>query len=161
LDLFPEEVRMNVTPYMIAERYIGVHERTGGQDHPFIQHCFSLCGFGLDTPDEVPWCAAFIQHPFWELRCPRSKSARAREGLLVGKVLTLGQALVGFDVVILKRGTGEQPGPDVIDAPGHIGLFAGMSGAGHLYLLAGNQGNRVSVASFPVSDILGIRRWEA
>ena len=63
----------------------------------------------------------------------------------------------GFDVVILKRGKAKQPGPDVIEAPGHVGLFAGREGNSVL-VLGGNQSDAVNVKRFPASRVLGIRR---
>jgi len=148
-----------MTPYTIAQRYIGIGEIPGERDHPFIQWCFTLCGLDGETADEVPWCSAFLQHPFWELRLDRSKSARARSWLLHGKPIPLVEASSGFDVVILKRGVGEQPGPDVIAAPGHVGLFAGRPSLDRVELLGGNQGNRVCIASFAASLVLGVRSF--
>jgi len=150
---------VNVTPFSIAQRYIGVREFAGGRDHPFIQWCLSLCGLSTDSSDEIPWCSAFLQHPFYELRLPRSESAAARSWLGIGIPIELVQATVGHTVIVLKRGTGEQPGPEVRDAPGHVGLYAGWHGQ-YVDILAGNQGNAVSVASFPQSRILGVRRIE-
>jgi uncharacterized protein (TIGR02594 family) len=141
---------MTTTPYQIAERYIGqVFERKGDLDHPFIQWCFSLCGYGLGTHDEVPWCSAFLQHPFWELRLPRSKSAAARSWLTVGRTIDITDAMVGWDVVVLSRGTNL--------VQGHVGLFAGLAQK-EVYLLGGNQGNGVSVALFDRARIVGVRR---
>ena len=64
----------------------------------------------------------------WLLRLPRSKSLRARSWLTVGRPVAIDEAEAGFDVVILKRGKAKQPGPDVIEAPGHVGLFTGREG---------------------------------
>ena len=72
------------------------------------------------------------------------------------------EAVPGFDVVILSRGDGLQPGPEVLDAPGHVGFFAGFvpapDGRHLVQVLAGNQGNQVSIQNFPAERILGIRR---
>lgn len=160
---FPS-LSLAITPFDIAQRYLGLEEIPGEKDHPFIQWCFTLCGYGTDTPDEIPWCSAFIQHPFWELHLPRSKSARARSWLEIGKAVDREwEARAGFDVVILSRGGGNQPGPEVINAPGHVGLFAGwVSGGGtdrnFVRILSGNQGDKVSIQAFPSNRILGIRR---
>jgi hypothetical protein len=62
----------------------------------------------------------------------------------------------GADVIIIKRGQGEQPGPEVIDAAGHVGFFGGFN-KDQVLILGGNQGNSVSLASFPDDQILGIR----
>lgn len=144
--------------FAIAQRFSDVREIDGRQHHPLIQWGFLLCGMGPETPDEVPWCSAFAQIPTFILDLPRSKSARARSWLNVGMAITLAEAEPGNDVVILKRGTGHQPGPEVIAAPGHVGFFAGAAPDGRVLLLGGNQSDAVSVAPFRVEDVLGVRR---
>jgi len=152
--------KIEITAYELAQRFVGqVFERAGVQDHPLIQWWLSLCGYGLDSHDEVPWCSAFCQGPTYELRLPRSKSAAARSWLTVGIPVPLDRAEVGFDVVILKRGGPGQPGPDVIAAPGHVGFFGGHeAAAGRLLVLGGNQGDAVTLGSFRTDDLLGVRR---
>ena len=146
-----------MSPFDLAQRYVGtVLERPGKLDHPLIQWWLSLCGFGLDAADEVPWCSAFVNGMAWELRLPRSKSAAARSWLTVGTSAPLTSAKAGYDIVILQRGTGKQPGPEVLNAQGHVGFFAGLEGK-DILVLGGNQGNAVSVARFPASRVLGVR----
>jgi hypothetical protein len=120
--------------------------------------------------DKVPWCSAFTNYICWWLRLPRSKSLRARSWLEVGFSIPDKDAEVGFDVVILKRGGGNQPGPEVIKAPGHVGFFGGWGWPNadtdhygemiptHVKLLGGNQSDSVCVASYNVNRILGIHR---
>jgi len=109
--------------------------------------------------DSTAWCSAFVNYMAWLLRLPRSKSLAARSWLKVGVPVTPLDARAGFDVAILKRGDGEQPGPDVLDAPGHVAFFAGFDvPRASILLLGGNQGDQVSVAGFPLSSLLGIRR---
>ena len=139
-----------MTLYDLAQRFVGeVRERPGMQDEPFIQWCHASCSLSPDTPDEVPWCSSFLNRTAWILRLPRSKSAAARSWLQVGTPLALKEACPAYDVVILKRGTNP--------AQGHVGLFAGCEGD-RVLLLAGNQGDGVSIASFPVADVIGVRR---
>lgn len=139
-----------MTPYALAQRFVGeIRELPGNQHHPFIQWAHMLCGLGADQPDEVPWCSSFLNAIAWTLNLPRSKSAAARSWLNVGQVIELRAASPGYDVVVLKRGT--HP------AQGHVGLFAGLQGD-RVHLLGGNQGNTISIAAFPVQDVLGVRR---
>ena len=147
-----------MTALDLASRYIGIREiASPGGDHPLIQWWLSLCGFSTDAVDETPWCSAFVNGIAWELRLPRSKSAAARSWLKVGMPVTLGFARPGFDVVILKRGAGDQPGPETLDAPGHVGWFAGVD-SGDVIVLAGNQGDAISMERFHPDRVLGIRR---
>jgi len=150
-----------VTPFNLAQRFVGeIQEMSAvNADHPFITWAHTLCGLG-GAKDEVPWCSSFLNAVCWMLRLPRSKSAAARSWLLVGTPIPLTEAQAGYDVVILKRGIGAQPGPEVIQASGHVGLFAGLDGT-NVMVLGGNQGNGVSIAQFPSNRVLGVRRLEA
>ena len=108
--------------------------------------------------DEVPWCAAFVNYVAWLMRLPRSKSLRARTWLSVGTPVEWDDTPIGFTVVILQRGGGNQPDASVIKAPGHVGFFAGFDlRNGSVLLLGGNQGDTVGVSPYPQERILGIR----
>lgn len=150
---------MYVTPYKLAERYTGVKELSGTKHHPLISWWHSLCKMALDSPDEIPWCSSFVNGICWELLLPRSESAAARSWLNIGLPIAIEDATPGFDIVILKRGKGPQPGPEVtIGASGHVGFFAGFDPDGRLLLLGGNQSNGVNIGRFDPADILGVRR---
>lgn len=145
-----------VTAYDLAERFIGLKEVPGATSNPQI-----LAMLRLDQTwpegDEVAWCSAFANYVAFLPDLPRTKSLRARSWLRVGRAVTLDEARKGFDVVVLQRGDGVQPGPEVIEAPGHVGFFDRIE-AGRVWILAGNQGNAVSVQGFPIARLLGIRR---
>ena len=109
--------------------------------------------------DEVPWCSGFVNYICWLLRLPRSKSLRARSWLTVGRAIRLDEAEPG-DVIVLKRGGGDQPGPEVIEAPGHVGFFAGFDtvAAEWVQVLGGNQSDGVNVREYSTERLLGVRR---
>ena len=148
---------MEITPYQLAQRFVGLKEVPGPTANPQV-----LAMLQLDSKwpedDAVPWCAGFVNYICWLLRLPRSKSLRARSFLNVGVPVRIGEAQAGFDVVILSRGSGNQPGPSVIDAPGHVGFYAGQEGRDGILILGGNQGNQVSIGNYKLSRVLGIRR---
>ena len=146
---------MNITAYSMAERFTGIQEISGSVDSPQIMAMLKLDNRWPQN-DEVPWCSAFVNYICWLLRLPRSKDLRARSWLEVGKPIQLDHACPGFDIVVLKRGSGEQPGPEVIDAPGHVGFFAGRSGD-WIEVLGGNQGNTVKTSMYPVDRLLSVR----
>jgi uncharacterized protein (TIGR02594 family) len=147
-----------MTAFDLAQRYLGIREITGAGTHPMVEWWLALCFDGkLGLDDEIPWCSAFVNGIAWELRLPRSRSARARSWLSVGEAVSLEKAVPGFDVVILKRGDGKQPGPEVLEAPGHVGFFAGLD-EGYIHLLGGNQSNSVSTAAYGEERLLGVRR---
>jgi len=148
---------MNVTAFDIAQRFVGIGEIGGSLDNPQI---LAMLRLDADWPehDEVPWCSAFVNYVCWLLRLPRSRDLRARSWLSIGQLVRPPMLpSPGFDVVVLQRGLGTQPGPEVVDAPGHVGFFAGMTDT-HVELLGGNQGDSVSIARFPVDRILATRR---
>jgi uncharacterized protein (TIGR02594 family) len=149
-------VRIQTSAFEIGQRFVGVREIPGKDDNPLILAMLKLDN-EWPTGDEVPWCSAFLNFVAWLLRLPRSKDLRARSWLTVGKPIPLEEAQAGFDVVVLKRGTGDQPGPEVIDAPGHVGLFAGLTN-GNVLLLGGNQNDRVTVSPYARDRVLGVRR---
>lgn len=148
--------KLEVSAYDIAQRFIGVREVPGQKDNAQVLAMLKLDG---DWPehDEVPWCSAFANYVAWLLRLPRSKSLAARSWLAVGTPIRLKDAEPGFDIVVLRRGGGDQPGPEVLNAPGHVGWFAGLDGPSVL-LLGGNQGDSVSVQPFAAARVLGVRR---
>lgn len=139
-----------MTAFDLAQRFVGeIREIPGAPHHPFIQWCHLLVGLGDNQPDETPWCSSFVNAIAWQLRLPRSKSAAARSWLAIGETVDLSFASVGYDVVVLKRGA--QPWQ------GHVGFYAGATPT-HVSVLGGNQSNTVSIAPFPVADVIGIRR---
>ena len=144
-----------IDAFSLAQRYVGIEEVGGGLDNPAIMAMLKLDSKWPDH-DEVPWCSAFVNHICWLARLPRSKSLMARSWLEIGEGVHLDQAMRN-DIVVLKRGKGKQPGPEVLDAPGHVGFYAGRF-AGWIEILGGNQGDTVKVSRYSVNSLLGVRR---
>ena len=149
---------VTMTAFDMAQRFVGTKEIGGDTDNPQI-----LAFLKLDNTwpehDEVPWCSGFVNYICWLLRLPRSKSLRARSWLTVGRAIRLDEAEPG-DVIVLQRGGGDQPGPEVIEAPGHVGFFAGYDtvAAEWVQVLGGNQSDGVNVREYPTTRLLGVRR---
>lgn len=139
----------------LAQRFVGIKEVGGQVSNPMILAMLTLDNRWPDD-DSVPWCSAFINWICWFARLPRSKNLRARSWLEVGKGISLDQAEPG-DIIVLKRGKGEQPGPDVLKAPGHVGFYAGRFGD-FIEVLGGNQSDTVKVSRYPEKRLLGVRR---
>lgn len=146
---------MNITAYDLAQRFIGMEEVSGKTSNPQILAMLTL---DQEWPkdDEVPWCSGFVNYIAWLLRLPRSKNLRARSWLGVGWPIHVNDARAGFDVVILKRGGVIQPGPEVMDAPGHVGFYAGRDE--RLLILGGNQSDGVNITAYNSDRLLGCRR---
>jgi len=157
---------MQISAFELAQRFVGIREVAGPVSNAHILAMLRLDNTWV-ADDSVPWCSAWVNYVCWLLRLPRSKSLAARSWLGVGMPISLEQARPGFDVVVLKRGDGDQPGPEVMAAPGHVGFFAGIEHPArtfgdpdtrHVLILGGNQGDMVSVAPFPVARVIGVRR---
>lgn len=144
---------MEITAYKLAERFIGIKEISGSTDSPMIMSMLKLDNEWPQN-DEVPWCSAFVNYVCWLLRLPRSKDLRARSWLQVGTPVKLEDAVVGFHLVVLKRGTNDDI--SVLDAPGHVGFYGGHD-ATFIEVLGGNQGDTVKVSRYPVEKLLSIR----
>ncbi len=136
---------ITITPYDLAQRFVGVKETPGATSTPLV-----LAMLQLDdtwpASDAVPWCSAFTNWIAWLLRLPRSKSLAAKSWLTVGRPITLEEAQPDSDIVVLTRLGG-----------GHVAFFAGLQGDDVL-LLGGNQKDSVCVEAFPKADVLGVRR---
>jgi len=150
---------ITTSAYKVASTYIGVEEAPGKDNNALIVGWLREVA-PWASGDEIAWCSVFVTTIAKHLGLPfphGEMGLRARAWLAIGKPVTLDEARAEEDVVILKRGRGQQPGPEVIDWPGHVGFFAGHT-PGEVHLLAGNQSDAVNVQRFPVADILGIRR---
>lgn len=149
-----------ITPLEFAHRFVGeIKELQGSVHHPFVQWCHMLAGLGPDQPDETAWCGSFMTAMAWVAkRTPPASPARARSWLTLPHELGIEELEPGFDICIFKRGSGAQPGPDVLDAPGHVALFVARQQPSHVLALGGNQNNGVTIEKFPLSRVLGFRR---
>lgn len=146
---------VEITPYQLASRFIGQKEVAGSATNNQI---LAMLKLDDDWPadDSVPWCSGFVNYIAWLLGLNRTRSLRARSWLKE-KIVAQCEAEIGFDLVVLKRGYGPQPGPDVINAPGHVGFFSGWTDQ-RVRILGGNQNDSVSIAHYSKKRILGIRR---
>lgn len=131
----------------IAQKYLGLNEVRDRQTIAnFIQ---KATGQNVD-PQTTAWCAAFANAVIAQGGGKGTGSLAARSFL--GWGVPTAQPTNG-DIVVMSRGDGN---PTL----GHVGFFMGMDehdGQQFVKVLAGNQGNSVSVSEFPVSRVLGYR----
>lgn len=147
---------MKITAFDLARRFLGLTEIPGAMSEPLI-----LAMLRLDAKwpagDDVAWCGALVNFVCWLLDVPRTHDLRARSWLRVGTHIELQDAQPGWDVVVVGRGPTPYAPASVVDAPGHVGFFAGRSGD-DILILGGNQHDHVSVAPFHASSVVGVRR---
>lgn len=127
----------------IARGYIGVKETPGPATTPIIGKWLrALRAWWSD--DATPWCGTFVATVMQQAGQPIPKAwYRAKEWAAWGT-----PCLPALGAVVVFERTGG----------GHVGLLVGVDHMRHtVQILGGNQGDAVSIATFPVSRIVGIR----
>ena len=140
--------------YAIAQSKLGIHEISGPEANAFIVEC--LESTNLDRrdaiSDETAWCSAFVNRIMQLAGVEGTNSAWARSWLDWGREPTDAEFGEGV-IVVLERGPHS----------GHVGFLVDWED-GRVKLLAGNQGDAVSLAWFPMDRVLGYRipkAWKA
>lgn len=123
----------------------GVKEVSGPVANPRILEYFASTKLAPLAGDETPWCSAFACWCMEHAGVPSPKRANARAWLTWGEELV--RPRMGC-VCVLSRGLNPKDG--------HVGFWIGET-AGSVLLLAGNQGNRVSIGAFPMMRLIGYR----
>src|SRR5262245_10094655 len=120
----------------LARAELGVAEIVGPEDNPRVLAYYADAGHPEVKHDEVAWCAAFagaMLKRSGKPTPPKNVSLLARSYETYGSKLA--EPRVGC-LAVFPRGAAWQ---------GHVGFVAGVHGSGNIDLLAGNQGNRVSI----------------
>lgn len=127
-----------------AVQELGVSEIRGGEN-PRIMEFHREAATGQDE-DEDAWCGAFMGWLFKEAGFKIPKAAGVARSWLSWGEQTPPRAGC---VVVFWRGS-----PD--GWQGHVGLLLATRGP-NVYVLGGNQGDAVTVARMPLSQVLGYR----
>jgi uncharacterized protein (TIGR02594 family) len=130
--------------FALDELLRGVTELPGAEHEQRILEYHAATTLGA-TDDETGWCSSFVAWCFMQAGVVGTRSAAARSWMDWGVPCEPRPGAVA----VLWR---ESPG----GSSGHAAFYLGGHGE-HLYLLGGNQGNRVSVQAFPFSRLLGFR----
>lgn len=133
----------------VARRYIGVAEIPGKDSNPLLVKWWLKGGaavwntLGRDD-SRAPWCGTYVGECLDEVGLPRPQNwYRARAYLDYGEHIFT--PVYGCIVVFARTGGG------------HVGFVVGRNEHGALMVLGGNQGDRVSIAAFDPSRVLGYR----
>lgn len=133
----------------IARQDLGIKEIAGPEANPRIMAYYRAAGATWAKDDAVPWCGAAMAAWMTLAGCSTPpEPARARAWLDWGVPL---EAPKKGAVVVLKRGADE--------TKGHVTLYLEDRGD-RILCLGGNQGDAVSITSYPKRDVLGYR-WPA
>lgn len=138
-----------MSDYMqIARSLVGTKEIVGPQDNPKIMEMYATVGHDWVEHDETAWCAAFVGFCLEKSGLRSTRALNARSYLNFGTTVELADAKEG-DIVVFSRGASEWQG--------HVGFFVGQT-ATQIKVLGGNQTNAVTIANYPKTRLLGIRR---
>jgi uncharacterized protein (TIGR02594 family) len=140
------------SPFDVAyeELALDVREVPGPGSNPRITLYYrTMDGAAAPTNDgEVPWCSYFVNFCCVQAGRHGTGKANARSWEAWGTVVT-GAPKPG-DIAVFWR-------VSPTDGRGHVGFYVGEDG-NDLLILGGNQGDRVSIAPRPKSQLLGFRR---
>lgn len=134
--------------YQSAYADLGVAEGPGKVNSKTVLAYYRDAGHPEIKHDEVPWCMAFVCAHLERNGVPSPKSLAVMDLDTWGEDVT-DSPQVG-DVVRMWR---ESPK----SWKGHTGFYVRETKT-HVYVLGGNQGDRVSIAAFPRNRIKSIRR---
>ncbi|NQY29963.1 MAG: TIGR02594 family protein [Flavobacteriaceae bacterium] len=127
---------------------LGIKEIPGRKDNPEVLKYFFELGYdGHKLKDETAWCSAFANWVCKTACLDYSKLLNARSWLRIGTPVTIPQL---GDVVILwreKRNSWK----------GHVGFYMNHDEK-YIYILGGNQSNKVCIRRYPKGKLLGYRR---
>lgn len=138
----------NAVPWLttaFGELVAGVAEVPGADNNLRILEYLRSTSIGDGGGDETPWCSAFVNWAMLINGIPRTRSASARSWIEWGQT---SKPVVGAVTVLWRR--------DANSPLGHVGFYLGGN-SGSVILLGGNQGNAVSVQSFPKARVLAYR----
>ncbi|WP_412506671.1 TIGR02594 family protein [Roseovarius sp. SYSU LYC5161] len=138
-----------MTPFEIAETYIGTVEGPGPENNPVVMEMYSTVGHDWVEHDAVAWCAAFVGHCIERAGLRSTRRLNARSYLDWGVPVELEDAREG-DIVVFWRGSRE-------GWKGHVGFFLRQVGAS-IEVLGGNQSDAVNIKRYAKSKLLGVRR---
>lgn len=123
-----------------AAKNLGVHEGVGAANNPTVVQFYADAGFPGIKSDAVAWCAAFVGAMLKRAGYKPSGSLGARSYEAYG--VNLHKPMFGCIGVKKRAGGGWL---------GHVGFVVAYDGS-RVWMLGGNQGDKVSVASFPASQ---------
>lgn len=147
----------NITPpttRLLTEAlyHYGTSEWAGARrNNPLIVHWLKQI-LPWSWQDETPWCSAFMFACATMAKVDRpdaNEAPAAASWRTVGEERPLYKCDPG-DIVVLYRGS-------KTSWQRHVGVYIRQSKT-HVYVLGGNQGNRVQISAYPIEDIDVCRR---
>ena len=125
----------------------GITEIVGGKHNPEILKYFKEIGHEWVKDDETSWCAAFVNWCAKMEGYEYTGKLNARSFLDIGEKVEIPQM---GDIVIFWRNQKDS-------WQGHVALYVKQD-RDNIWVLGGNQSNKVGVNAYPKSQLLGYRR---
>lgn len=133
----------------IAFSQLGVEEVPGETNNPQIVKYATETQIAGITNDEIAWCSSFVNWCAKQAGLQYSGKANARSWLNVGVKTVHPEP---GDVAVFWR-------EDPESWEGHVALFLGFSeDLERVFVVGGNQGNRVSVSAYRKEKVLSFQR---
>jgi uncharacterized protein (TIGR02594 family) len=133
----------------VAINELGIEEYSGIDNNLEVLKYAHDTGIDWITEDETPWCSTFVNWCAMKCKLPQSGKANARSWLNVG--IKTSDPLPG-DVVVFWRET-------LDSEKGHVAFFLGFNqDSSRVFVVGGNQANRVSITSYQVDHVLSYQR---
>lgn len=135
-------------PYEIALGEYGTLEDLSSGSNPRVLQYFVKVHQSWVHDDSVSWCAAFVGFCLESANIVSTRLLNARSYLTWGHATTTPK--IG-DIVVFWRDT-------KAGALGHVAFFVKLDG-NYIWVLGGNQSDQVSIAKYPVAQLLSYRTW--
>jgi uncharacterized protein (TIGR02594 family) len=146
---FYVELNTKLNPLQAGLLYYGETEKTvtGVNNSTILTMLQEFESWVTDT--DTPWCSAYMNYVHAKTGYEYTGKLNARSWLNVG--LPVMSPEMG-DVVVLWRSSPNS-------WKGHVGMFIRYSiDRKYIYLLGGNQGNKVSINRYSINRVLGYRK---
>jgi len=131
----------------IALKEYGVKEIPGPISNDRILHYAQEVGMSHIDDEEISWCSVFVNWCAFKTGYPYTGLANARSWLTVGELVVAPEL---GDIVIFWRESESS-------WKGHVGIYISQND-NYIFVLGGNQNNRVQISEYPRSRLLGYRR---
>lgn len=125
---------------------LGTKEIPGRKHNPQIVE-YHKTTEGAETQDEVSWCSSFVNWCFDKESIQGTNSKLARSWIRWGQSIPIAIPALGC-VAVFRRGNSSWQG--------HVGFYLRHDKL-NVYILGGNQSNKVSVIAYPKNKLLGYR----
>ena len=132
---------------MIALGEYGTAEYSGDKNNPEVVKYGKDCGG--DGTDSQPWCSSFMNWVAKTGNYEHTNKLNARSWLDIGTDIHVNNVRIG-DVCILWRGSKSS-------WQGHTAMYVKHDST-NVWLLGGNQSNKVTISKYPLNQVLGFRR---